>query len=770
MSSCIKDSDTDDEMRMPTAFAVLFVLALLLPQPAASLFKEQVSLVSRVAVSIDGEARDGEMGELISIGKGDPFSIEEINSSIKRIYKTGLFSDIQVTREGDQNIVLTFYLSKRLFARRIRFKGSEPVPEKKLKNGISILNEGSAFSREKLKTAVRELKKVLRNEGFFKARIIPDVNRLPGTSEVDILFEIGEFERFRISGISFSGDLIFSPEDLRRAMDTDAGDEFVPADLDKDLERLKELYMSENYRRVEIELKNKKFDIESGTVSLEIKITAHEKIDIVVEGADVPLSLLRPIWEIRIFEDWGLAEGEAKIMVYMRQKGYLFASVSSHIERSDNRMRIVYEVDAGEKHKIGDMKFEGLSYFTPDQIKDALLIRKGLPLIGSINGARLFEVPKEIEFLYKSEGFPDARVNMVFDRSGNTVNPIFQIDEGEQETISEISFVGARSFDREKLLDQISASEGGPYFAPGIQKDIEFLENFYMNDGFRGMQIKARIQPEERNLYSVRFMIDEGEQVRIERIMITGNKVTKKNTILKEVRLRENDLARYDLIRESERRLENLGVFTEIDIEEIPLSPGKENLLISVSEGSRNYASLGLGLETRSQPQTVAVWNNEIRPRGTAEYIRSNIFGIGAQLSLVGQLSLREKRVVFSWEQPYLFSIPLSPYLNGWIEQEERKSFSFDRRGVQIGVIKAISGVENMDLLTTVGYEQTKLTTLLISESAVDRRFFPYSKTSVAESFIWDKRDDPFNPKKGFFLSTVLEWAYPLFNAESDFL
>jgi outer membrane protein insertion porin family len=108
--------------------------------------------------------------------------------------------------------------------------------------------------------------------------------------------------------------------------------------------------------------------------------------------------------------------------------------------------------------------------------------------------------------------------------------------------------------------------------------------------------------------------------------------------------------------------------------------------------------------------------------------------------------------------------------LNAWLEQEQRTSFSFDRRGIQLGIIKPISKREDMDLLTTLGYERTKLTELFVFESELDRRFIPYSKTSIAESFIWDRRNDPFNPRQGFFLSSVLEWAYPLFNAESDFL
>ena len=73
-------------------------------------------------------------------------------------------------------------------------------------------------------------------------------------------------------------------------------------------------------------------------------------------------------------------------------------------------------------------------------------------------------------------------------------------------------------------------------------------------------------------------------------------------------------------------------------------------------------------------------------------------------------------------------------------------------------------------MLTTLRFARTKLLTLKIEESEVDRQFFPYSTTSLSESLIWDRRSDPFNPESGFFFSSAVEWAYPLFNSESNFL
>jgi outer membrane protein insertion porin family len=736
-----------------------------------SLTKKELLTVSKVAVSIDGQPGEGAVDELITIKPGDHLSLKEINNSIKRIFKTELFSDISVVKTGQQNVELTFFLTSRLFTRHISVKGSHDVPQKKLKSQLSALREGSAFSESKLDRAVEELQQQLRENGHFDTQVTPSVSRVPETSEVDVLFDVGISKRYIVNSLSFVGNITLPETHLRKEMVTEESGTFVPSVLEEDIAKLKELYASKDFGRAEVKIKERNFDAEKGFVDLVLAVIPHEKISIVVQGADVPLGLLKPIWEANIFEEWGLSEGEAKIVGYLRQRGHLFVTVDSRIQSSANEIMVVYDVVPGEKYKIRGMTFEGLVYFTPTQIKDELLIRANIPLLGKIDGARLFELPREIEFLYKTRGFPNTQVDLVFEKTENRIKPIFYVEEGEQQTIKKITIEGLQVFGREAILQEISAREGGFFFQPDVQRDLERLGNFYMNNAFRGTEISAQIQEIDQNKFNLHFSVDEGEKVTIERIIVTGYKATKVGTILREVQVSENGLARYDHIRETERRLANLGIFSEVSLEEIPLSAQRENLLIRVREGSRNYASLGIGLETKSDPQTFAVWNNEIRPRGTAEFTRNNILGIAAQFSIFGQVSTREKRIVFSWEQPYFFfNLPLATYINAWLEQEERKSFSYDRRGVHLGVIKVVSAEKNMNLLTTLGYEKTILRELFVSESEIDRQYFPYSKTSIAESFILDRRNDPFNAQREYFLSAALEWAYPLFNAESNFL
>ena len=727
--------------------------------------------ISQISVVINGEPAPVEMlSRLVDLQAGDPFSLHLVSRIIRQIYQTGLYSDVQVLREGEKEIKLFFLLTKRLIVRKIDFLSTQDIPRQKLREGMHALRKGGPFLESRLERARDELTVLLDREGYFDSEIESSIQKDSLGEVVDVRFKVRLSPRYSIEKITFSGSPIVDDAVLRRKLNLKEKGEFIPEILDADLDRLKEMFGELGYRRAEVYVLNRRFDPQTRNVSLELEILPHEKIEIIVTGAEVPLTLLQPIWEVDIFEEWGLTEGEAKIIEYLREKGYLFSSVSARIEREEDQIRVIYEVTPGERFKIQDIEFKGVRHFTPDAIRNELEVQKKIPILAGIDGARIFKLPREIEFLYRTRGFPETQVDLNFEKTSGRVKPVLFVKEGRQETIREIEVEGNFLFRREEVLDQLSSSPGGPFYEPDIRKDIDKLLNFYRNQGVRGTEAASEVEREGENHYSVKFRIQEGRRIRIAHIVISGNNVTRQTVLERELQVREGDYAKFDLIQETKRRIERLGMFSEVKIEEISLNPDESNLLIRVQEGERNYAGLGVGLETKSEPRSFAVWNSVILPRGTAEFIHSNLFGSAAQISLVGQISLGEKRAVISWEQPYFFGIPMQTFLNGWVEREARTSYSFDRRGISFSSIRPLSKNENMILVPALRFAKTTLYELYTPESEVDRQHFPFSATSISGSFIWDKRDDPFNPEENFFLSSVLEWAYPLFKSESDYL
>jgi len=766
MSRYTNASNKQPDSSLSRALLLLALLLVLAPVTAA---QEEGAPVLSVAAVVDGIAAEEEVMDLIPIKAGDPFSRKAAADSLRRLYATGLFSDVRIDNDGREGIRLTYVLARRYSVRRIIFFGSDNLPRRSLNEGLYSLREGDPFSESRLSRAEGEIRNILHREGYLQAGVQSEQEKVPSTSQLDILFDIDKGRQLTVSSIVFVGDVILNRSRLHRTIKTRVGEPYIPALLEKDVEILKQMYHDQDYRQIEISVSAEKVNEKTGTVDLTLEVFPRDKIEIIINGAEVPLELLKPIWEARIFEEWGLSEGEAKIQQYLRKKGFLFAKITSSIQRENNAFQVIHTVDKGRRYKLKKVEFSGNDSFDDERLKEELDIHDNIPLIGGIDGARLFELPTEMEYFYMSKGFPDPLIHLQFKLEEETAVPIFQIEEGRREVIESIAFEGESLFDGRTLLQQISSVENGPFVQIGVQKDIWKIEEYYLNEGVRGSEINVQVERLEGDRFSVRFRITEGIPVRINSIMLSGNDVTRKRTILREVLLKPGDKASYALIRESKRRLEKLGIFSDVKIEEIQLDDGTENLHIRVLEGDRNYISLGLGLETETEPRTFAIWDNPYRLRGTLEFIRSNIFGTANQFSVVGQLSIQDQRLVVSWEQPTLFGLPLESYLNGWIERERRTSYSFDRRGISLSSIKTIADRGNLIFLGTMRLTRTTLFELEIPESEVDRQHFPYSTTSISGSFIWDRRDDPFNPQKGFFLSSVIEWAYPLFDTESDY-
>jgi outer membrane protein insertion porin family len=727
-------------------------------------------VVAKVEVWVDGAPNTENLERLISIRPGDRYSLSAISDSIKRVYQSQLFSDVVVLRNGVESVELRFLLTRKPIVRKISFRGEKGTTGRKLRNSLYALQEYAYFSEEKLARATDELKRALNDEGYFQPKVQAAAKRVPGAPRVDVVFTIAAGARYAISDIRFQGNAGIPEADLKMTMKTKEADLYSLTKLDQDLAKLRVLYAKRRYPRAEVELSAEDFYPENGTVSLLIRVDPDERIEILISGVEVPIDLVLPIWEERIFEEWGLDEGEARILAHLRGRGYIMASVSSRVEREKYGIRIIHQVDPGQKVKIRDVRFEGNSYFTAGRIKKELGIADRVLFFGALDGKRAFELTGEIKMLYEIEGFPAAQVGLQFFMEGDKAEAVYTIQEGKQQRIKTIEIAGAALFSPEMIRSRLSIVEGGPFFRPFIQREIEKLSAFYLDESVRGTRIESRIEAVGEDQFKIIFNIQEGRTVRIQSLFVSGNLITRNNVVKRELRIKEGDLARADRISASKQNLERLGVFSEVTIEEIPISESAEHVIITVREGERNYVGVGVGLETRDTFRSAAsLLEASLRLRGTAEFMRGNMFGSAANLSLVTQFSLSEKRAVVTWQQPYLlFNIPVETYISGWAEAEDRISFAFEREGVSITGMRPFFW--GFDMLTTLGYARTTLTRLQVLPNEIDRQFYPYSKTSLAPSFIRERRDDAFNPVRGYFSSLALDWAFPLFQTESDFL
>ena len=64
---------------------------------------ESIPLISEINLRIDDMPGSPEMRNLIPMEEGEIYSLKKITESIRQLYQTGMFSDVRVLKEGDQD-------------------------------------------------------------------------------------------------------------------------------------------------------------------------------------------------------------------------------------------------------------------------------------------------------------------------------------------------------------------------------------------------------------------------------------------------------------------------------------------------------------------------------------------------------------------------------------------------------------------------------------------------------------------------------------------
>jgi outer membrane protein insertion porin family len=749
--------------------ALALALAVVLAGGSAVLRAQDAVVVDRIVIRVDGQPGEAGLADLIPIKPGDAFSPRLVDQAVKQIFRTGLFADVKVTRQGEERIELVFDLVRNVIVDAVRFRGTK-ASSARLLEGLTAQRPGVFLREDRLAEATAEVREALRREGYFDAVVVCDVRRKPGASTADLVFRATDWRSYRIGGLEVEWKADIPERDLLKKMKSKIGDVYAPSRLEADFQALSQGLDRAGYRRAEVRLAGESFDQERRRVDLVIEIVPSEKITIVVNGAKVPARLLEPIWQERVFEQWGLAEGEARILNYVRRKGYVFATVQSRVEKGRDEIRIVHDVTPGEKFKIVGVEFRGNSAFSSLDLKNQVAASKGVPLFELISYDRLFTIPRAVETLYRENGFADVLVRMDLVREAAGVRAVFDIQEGPRTTIEAVRIDGAALISAPTLARDLLSRQGGPYFPPNVQRDVGQIESAYLNAGIRGTDVVSRVEPLPDHRVSLVFEITEGTLVTVKDVFVTGNRATRRSVLDREIRIERGEPADYSLVQDTKRRLEALGIFSEVRVDEVATSSSDEVVVVTVREGERNYAGFGLGFETQSQlAGSLADWPNDFRPRVQGEYIRSNVFGTGAQVGLVGQISTIERRAVGSWTQPYLFGRAMPTTFIAWTEREKRESFTLDRRGVSLSAFKGLS--HSRLLLGSLSLTRTSLLDVDLNNLPpdIDRRFLPYSAALVSVSMSWERRDDTLNPTNGQFFSTVGEVGLPLFGTESDY-
>jgi outer membrane protein assembly factor BamA len=755
--------------------------------------------------------------ELVAQQSGQPLDKAHIRRSIQALYATGKFATIQVEAEKTpQNEVrLVFNARENYFIGLVAVEGNPRRPTASQLVNASKLQLGELYTPEKVQRAIQNLKSVLADNGYYQAAINDDEELHSETQQVTIRFYIVPNPPARIGQVKVEGNPGLSEEQIQDIAHMHAGDVVSSDRLTKGLQRLRKKYQKQGRLEAQVSIVDRSYHPNENRLDYLFRIERGPTVDIKVEGAKIRKGLLKkyvPVFEENAVDDDLLNEGRRNLRDYLQTQGYFDAKVEFHknYNSATNHLNVIYDIDRGPSHTLDAVLIDGNKYFDDETIRERMGVRpaSGLLTHGIFSQSQLSRDLQSIENLYKANGFLSVKVkgSVADDYKGSKTDiaVAIAIEEGPQSRVNSLQIVGNKSFSTERIEALLTTIPGQPFSEFNVAQDRESVVNFYFNDGFPGIQFESSSKPAEGKptLVDVVFTIREGEQVFVDRILLSGLNFTRPYIVRRELKVEPNTPLSQIGMLESQRRLYDLGIFNEVDVAvQNPDGAAKfKDVLFEVREAKRWTFNYGFGFEvqTGSQslnsnqintapapgvnvppnttpPQSVNTANPQggtgISPRVSFDLTRLNFRGRDHTLTFKSHLSQLSRRALVSYDAPRWFDrenlrLTFSAFADN---SRDVRTFASQRYEGSVQAEQIVSKVTT--LLYRFQYRRVSVdaNTLVISPELIPTLSKPVRVGIPSFTYIRDKRDDPIDTHKGNYTTFDTGVAASVFGSATNF-
>ncbi len=336
----------------------------------------------------------------------------------------------------------------------------------------------------------------------------------------------------------------------------------------------------------------------------------------------------------RVFNPATAEADAANIAQAYQQSGRIAARVTPKvIERSENRVDLVFEIFEGGLVEIERIGFVGNEAFSDRRLRGVLETKQAGLLRLLIKSDTFVEERIELDKqllrdFYASRGYVDFRitgVNAELTRERDAYFITFNVQEGSQFTIGNVGVSSEiAGLDTSAYQAAVKLRPGTVYNPARIEADIARLEALAVRQGQNFIRVEPVITRNDRDVsLNVNYKLSRGPRIFVERIDIEGNTTTMDRVIRRQFKVAEGDPFNPREIRAAAERIRALGYFTTAEV--------------NARQGSREDQVI-VDVDVEEQPTgSLTVGGSYSTANGFGAVIRfreSNFLGRGQTLSL----------------------------------------------------------------------------------------------------------------------------------------
>lgn len=462
------------------------------------------------------------------------------------------------------------------------------------------------------------------------------------------------------------------------------------------------------------------------------------------------------------------------------EKGYRFAAAQYSIQAAvedagPNEKKVIFHVDEGNRVRISGIEFEGNEVYNDLRLRLAMKKTKESGLITRMakkdvyDPARLQEDLDELRDLYRAAGYKnvvigDPRIEVDPERRLSIVVPI---EEGERWKLGHVTIEGNQIHSDQMLLRAFPHEPGGWLSSKAIEDAVEKIAGAYHDTGYIFAAVEPELVEREGHVADLVVRVQEGDPFKVGRIEFDGNDQTQDKVLRRELRLYEGGVMSLTALRNSVHKVNQLGYFQLNQEDPVAVETDTEtktvDLLFKGDEAERTELQFGGG------------WSEPDGFFGQFGVSTKNFLGRGEQLGVSFQKGDRGDSLNLSYAIPWFLDRPQSLGFNVYDQSFEYGRladpdyYSRDSQGAVLTYGRSFRLFQSASL----SYQRSRYDdkyNVLLSDGAIATIPAFIDNSSLRPMYVFDSRDNPFEPNRGKKLSLSMEYAGGFLGGDNQFL
>ena len=306
---------------------------------------------------------------------GDEFDEGRSGDAIRALFKTGLFRDVRIERDGDVLIVI---VSERETLSQISITGNSDIKTEDLLTALKPIGfaEGEVFDRSVLDRVEQELRRQYFSQGKYGVEIKSLVESMGG-NRVAVGITIKEGRAAKIKSINVVGNKAYDDDDLVKQFELTTptlisfftkSDQYSKQKLAGDLESLRSYYLDRGYINFSIDSTQVAITPDKSEVYITINVTEGDRYRLagVKLAGDliIPADDLFPLVATKrgdIFSRKAVTQTSTNLSDRLGDEGYAFANVNPvpEIDNVGKTVALTYFIDPGKRAYVRRINFAG---------------------------------------------------------------------------------------------------------------------------------------------------------------------------------------------------------------------------------------------------------------------------------------------------------------------------------------------------------------------------------------------------------------------------